>query len=72
VRPKLQNKNGEKMDGINKGTNGVNCRMCESEKNVKLREVNNEEGTKEKITLYLCDECVKRLSVLEGLIKDGH
>lgn len=72
MKRRLQNKNGEKMDGINKGTNGVNCRMCESEQNVKLREVNNEGETKEKVTLYLCDNCVKRLSVLEGLIKDGH
>ena len=60
------------MEGLNKGTNGINCRMCESEKDVKLREVNNEEGTTEKITLYLCDACVRKLSVLEGLIKDGH
>jgi hypothetical protein len=58
------------MDGINKGTNGINCRLCESEKNVRLREVDNEGVTKDKITLHLCDDCVKKLSVLEGLIKD--
>jgi uncharacterized protein YlaI len=60
------------MEAINKGTNGINCRMCESEKDVKMREVANEGDTKERITIYLCDACVKRLSVLEGLIKDGH
>jgi hypothetical protein len=70
VKPKLQNKNGEKMDGINKGTNGVNCRLCESEKNVKLREISGEDSSKEKITIHLCNNCVAKLSVLPGLVKD--
>ncbi len=70
MKPKLQNKNGEKMDGINKGTNGVNCRLCESEKNVKLREISGEDSSKEKITIHLCNNCVTKLSVLPGLVKD--
>lgn len=58
------------MEGLNKGTNGINCRMCESEKDVKLREV--ESDGREKVTIYLCNECVRKLSIVEGLIKDGH
>jgi len=60
----------DEVQTINRGTNGINCRMCESEKDVKMREV--ESLNKEKVTIYLCDQCVKRLSVLEGLVKDGH
>lgn len=52
---------------LNKGPDGINCRMCESETNVKMREI--EGDTKQKVTIYLCDNCVKRLSIVEGLVK---
>lgn len=70
MKPKLQNKNGETMVGINKGTNGVNCRLCESEKDVKMREISGEESSKETVTIHLCNACVAKLSVLPGLVKD--